>query len=179
MVSQWEPSTDGHGRTGRATSPTGTALKKCWTPPFTISPSHRPWCPLPSTAGRQTTARDPNHWYETTQQTPTTKLLFPPKLLSISPGTWKWDLCLRQKLCGGLRDGSSQNAILMAGKRVFLFPGLLVFSSLPPSDFYSELKMQTLLQATELRESPLPGACSNTVLCCTSYLKQHCWTGLE
>lgn len=37
-----------HRKIGTATSPTGTALKMGWTPPFTISLSHHPWCPLPS-----------------------------------------------------------------------------------------------------------------------------------
>lgn len=95
----------------------------------------------------------------------------------------RFGLCLRQKLCGGLKDGSSQNTNLMAGKKDFSFFWVVgFFFPLPfwlALDFYSEFEMQTLLQATEPRESPLPGACSNTVFCCTSYLKQHCWAALE
>lgn len=82
----------------------------------------------------------------------------------------RFGLCLRQKLYGGLRDRSSQNTILVVG---FFFPTPFWLAL----DFYGEFEMQTLLQATEPRKSPLPGACSNRALCRSSYLKQHCWKG--
>lgn len=165
-----------HGKTGTATSPTGTLLWRSAELHLSPSASHailgaHSWKETHNNPGKVHSKATASH--QIAQHLS--------RNLNMRP--LPFGLCLRQKLCGGIRDGSSQNTSLRAGKKDFSFFWVVgFFFPLPfwlALDFYSEFEMQTLLQATEPRESPVPGACGNTVLCCTSYLKQHWWTTLE